>query len=185
MIPAPKGHAWPPGTGWAWRLDLSVPGDTLWPGRAVASGAEVTPELKVFHEGAGAGGVIAPAPAGFALWGMAAAGGFVSVVADLPEAGLARLTARHIVAVTGRARLSGPRPLTARINLRHGPNTARQTRPVRIEDGLLSAEFDLAYTDLSHAPVTAAWVDLILGEPQGAALVLTDLALSHRPRAEP
>lgn len=185
MIPAPHGHAWPPGTGWAWRPDLSVPGDTLWPGRAVASGAEVTPELKVFHEGAGEDGIVAPAPAGFALWGLAAAGGFVSVVVDLPQAGLARLTRRHLVALTGRARLSAPRLLTARINVRHGPNTARQTRPARIEDGLLTAEFDLAYTELSHVPVAAAWVDLILGEPEGAALILTDLALSHRPRAEP
>ena len=184
MIPAPPGHAWPQGTGWAWRPDLSVPGDTLWPGRAVASGAEVTPEVKVFHEGAGQDGMIAPAPAGFALWGAAGTGGFVSAVLDLPEAGLAGLTGRHLVALTGRAGLSAPRPLTARINLRHGPNTARQTRPARIEDGLLSAEFDLAYTDLSHAPIAAAWVDLILGEPDGAALVLTDLTLSHRPRAE-
>jgi hypothetical protein len=150
----------------------------------VPSGAQVTAELKVFHESAGQDGVVAPAPLGFALWGEAGAGAFVSVVVDLPEAGLARLTARHLVTLAGRACLSAQRPLTARINLRHGPNTARQTRPARIEDGLLTAEFDLAYTDLSHAPVVAAWIDLILGEPQGAALVLTDLALSHRPRAE-
>jgi len=67
MIPAPLGHAWPPGTGWAWRPDLSVPGDTLWPGRAFASGAEVTREVKVFHAGPGEDGIVAPAPAGFAL----------------------------------------------------------------------------------------------------------------------
>ena len=185
MIAPPEGWSWPPGTGWAWRADLRAGGAALWPGRRVAPGDRITPALKVFHAGAPETAALAPGVAGLALWGEAGAGAYLSVVAAPPAEGVAGLDARRVVTLAGRARLTEARPLHARINLRHGPNTAQQGRPARLSAGSLLAEFDLAYAALSHAPVTAAWIDLILERPAGAALILTDLTVSHRPRAEP
>jgi len=184
MIAPPEGWPWPPGTSWAWRAELAPGGATLWPGRRVEPGAAVAPSLKVFHEGPAPAAVLAPGARGLAIWGTERAGAFVSVVVDLPDAGAAGLDGRRLVALAGRARLTAPRPLYGRLNLRHGPNTARQTRPARVAEGLLLVEFDLAYAGLSHAPVFAAWIDLFVERPAGAALILTDLTVSHRPRAE-
>ncbi len=184
MIAPPAGWPWPPGTSWAWRADLAPGGATLWPGRWVEPGAAVAPSLKVFHEGPAPAAVMAAGAAGLAVWATETAGAFVSVVVDLPEAGVAGLGGRRLVSLASRARLTAARPLHGRLNLRHGPNTARQTRPARLGDGLLLAEFDLAYMGLSHAPVLAAWIDLFVERPAGAALILTDLTVSHRPRAE-
>ena len=185
MIAPPEGWPWPPGTSWAWRADLSAGGAHLWPGRWVEPGVPVAPALKVFHEGAPPAAVLAAGAKGFALWGEERAGVFLSLVVDLSAEGVADLTSRRLVTLAARAHLTAERPLLGRLNLRHGPNTAQQPRPVRLTDGLLLAEFDLAYMGLSHAPVTAGWIDVIVERPTGAGLILTDLTVSHRPRAEP
>ncbi|MEL6205351.1 MAG: DUF6478 family protein [Pseudomonadota bacterium] len=179
MIPAPEGYAWPPGTGWAWRPGLSASPVPLWPAREVPSGEAIAGPVKAFHDG---GAAVAPHTDGFAIWGTG--GEFLSLVVDLPGDGAAHLSSRHILTVAGRAALKGERTLYARLNVRHGPNTAQQTRGARIEDGLLLAEFDLAYLDLRHAILSAGWVDLIVDDPRGICLSVTDLTLSHRPRAE-
>ena len=184
MIAPPEGWTWPPGTSWAWRADLAVGGAHLWPGRWAKPGAQIAPALKVFHEGAPPAAALAPGARGFALWGEERAGAFLSLVVDLPAEGVAGLTPRRLVTLAARARLTAERPVVGRLNLRHGPNTAQQPRHARLTDGLLLAEFDLAYAGLSHAPVVAAWIDLIVERPNGAGLILTDLTLSHRPRAE-
>jgi hypothetical protein len=185
MIAPTEGWPWPPGTSWAWRADLSPGGAYLWPGRWVQPGVPVAPGLKVFHEGAPPAAVLAAGARSLALWGDERAGIFLSLAVDLSAEGVAGLTSRRIVTLAACAHLTAERPLFGRLNLRHGPNTAQQPRPARIADGLLLAEFDLAYMGLSHAPVAAAWIDLIVERPNGAGLILTDLTLSHRPRAEP
>ncbi|MEE4120091.1 MAG: DUF6478 family protein [Paracoccaceae bacterium] len=185
MIAPPEGWPWPPGTSWAWRADLSPSGAHLWSGRWVEPGAQITPFLKAFHEGAPPAAVLAPGAGSLALWGEERAGVFLSLVVDLSGEGVAGLTSRRIVTLAARAHLTAERPLLCRLNLRHGPNTAQQLRPARITDGLLLAEFDLAYMGLAHAPVSAGWIDLIVERPSGAGLILTDLTVSHRPRAEP
>ena len=50
--------------------------------------------------------------------------------------------------------------------------------------GEMIAEFDLAYTNINEKRVERAWVDLIFESPEMNLIVLRDLTLSRRPRAE-
>jgi len=179
MIDPPEGAG---GADWAWRVDLAGPPDTLWPGRAVESGADVAPGVRLFHDGGGAAGRLAPGLNGLTLW--AAGGGYASLAIALPAAGIAALGPRHVLRVAGRARLSGDAPLHGRITLRHGPDLARQSAPVTLADGRLGFGFDLAYLAF-EAEIAHGWIDLILERPGDAALTLTELHIHHAPRLEP
>ena len=45
-------------------------------------------------------------------------------------------------------------------------------------------DFDLAYTKINEKRVEKAWVDLIFEGPEMNQIVIRDLTLSRRPRAE-
>ena len=183
MIAPPEGWCWPPDTRWAWRAGLDVGGAHLWPGRTTEPGP-VAPGLGVFHEGAPPAAQIAPGSGGLALWAGERAGRFLSLTVDLPAEGVQSLTGRSLVTLAGRASVTAPLTLSAQLNLANGPNTARQPRPATMSGALLLAEFDLVYLDLSGHPIRSAWVDLFIERPSGGALLLQDLTLCHRPRAE-
>ena len=46
------------------------------------------------------------------------------------------------------------------------------------------AEFDLAYADLNDKRIERAWVDLILNDASMTRIVIRDVVVSRRPRAE-
>ncbi|WP_149589716.1 DUF6478 family protein [Tabrizicola flagellatus] len=183
----------PLGTDWSWRPDLwrvvlAEPG-------AVASGERTAlgEGLALYHD-CPLGEVVvrqvrnqAPedrAPYGLALDVFGFRGSFLSLALNLPAAAVEGLRARHLV----RAELviDSDRPVKAyaRLNIRHGPNLAQPVSALPEAGREKLAEFDLAYADLNDRRIERAWLDLIVNEAAMTRIVIRDVVVSRRPRAE-
>ncbi|OYX18744.1 MAG: hypothetical protein B7Z04_11470 [Rhodobacterales bacterium 32-66-9] len=94
------------------------------------------------------------------------------------------LKARHLV----RAELAidSDRPVKAftRLNIKHGPNLAQPVSALPEQGRDKLAEFDLAYADLNEQRIERAWIDLILNDVAFTRIVIRDVVVSRRPRAE-
>lgn len=183
----------PLGTDWSWRPNL-------WRAALAEPGAVVSGERTALGEGLALyhdcplGEVVvrqvrnqAPedrAPFGLALDVFGFRGSFLSLALNLPEAAVQGLRARHLV----RAELviDSDRPVKAyaRLNIRHGPNLAQPVSALPEAGREKLAEFDLAYADLNDRRIERAWLDLILNEAAMTRILIRDVVVSRRPRAE-
>ncbi len=77
-----------------------------------------------------------------------------------------------------------PLEIFARLNIKHGPNTEQIVRELPLGAKDVMVEFDLAYTRMNEKRVERAWIDLIFEGPEMNQIVLRDVTLSRRPRAE-
>ncbi|NNE89849.1 MAG: hypothetical protein HKN27_17410 [Silicimonas sp.] len=111
-------------------------------------------------------------------------GSFLSLVLDIPNAGLEQLSRRHVVRLDIRVETERPLEIFGRLNVRHGPNVEQLVREFDGSVGEYSIEFDLAATQMNEARVERAWLDLIFEEPSMNEIVLRDVTLTRRPRAE-
>ena len=179
-LPAPL-HA-----DWVWRAPAWCAALAIPP---VRDGAEIAPGAKVFHDDPLARIALGKPqpkdvpPVSLSLELAAFAGSFLSIAVDLPPAALTGLRRRHIVQADTCIGASGAEGVFLRLNLRHGPNTDRITQSIR-PGTAQSAEFELFHTDFDEARVTAAWIDLIVARPVPGPIVISDLIVSRRPRAE-
>ncbi len=108
-------------------------------------------------------------------------GSFVSLAIDLPPDAVRGLSQRHILGFAVAGRTGRALDVYARVNVRHGPNLAQV---VRAWKGEARVDLDLAVTDLDEDRVAGAWVDLIFETPEECRIVLDDVTLSRRPRAD-
>jgi hypothetical protein len=186
-LAAPSGLPAPLHADWVWRAPAwaaPLPATTL------REGAEIAPGMKLFHDDPGAMVALLPfrsesasPPAALVLDIAAFSGSFLSLAVDLPSAALAGLRRRHIVQADTRVDAPGAEGVFLRLNLRHGPNTDRITQA--IEPGTAqTAEFELFHTDFDEARVAAAWIDLIVARPVAGQIIIGDLIVARRPRAE-
>lgn len=183
----------PLGTDWTWRPDAWC-GALPDPG-VIASG-DRTPlgeGLALYHD-CPLGEVVVRqvrndrpddrAPYGLAIDVFGFKGSFLSLAVNLPEPGVDGLKARHLV----RAEMvvDGDRPVKAyaRLNIKHGPNLAQPVSALPEQGRDKVAEFDLAYAGLNDKRIERAWADLILNEAAMSRIVIRDLVVSRRPRAE-
>ena len=178
---------------WAWRPEIwrgpiSPPGIA-----AVQTRDMVGQELRVFHDCEISELTLRQvrnhrdndlAPFGLQLDVFRFDGSFLSLVLDLPRAAIDGLKRRHLVRLEASIELEQPLEIFARLNIQHGPNCEQLVRELQIVDGKASADFDLAYTNLNEKRLERAWMDLILEGPQLNQIVLRDITLSRRPRAE-
>ena len=111
-------------------------------------------------------------------------GSFLSLVVDLPEDGVEGLTRRHLVRLDIRVETESPLEIFARLNVRHGPNVEQLVREFSGSVGEFWVEFDLALTRLNEQRIERAWLDLIFEGPEMNQIVLRDVTMSRRPRAE-
>lgn len=178
---------------WGWRPEIwRVPTRTA-AGAGMASGSPIGGEAKLFHdcpEGEFAVRQVRnfrsddTAPFGLRLEVFGFAGNFLSLAIDLPPDAVASLSARHVFRIEAHLETERPVSVFARLNLRRGPNLASQAAILSGEEGFLSGEIDLSSTEHGdHAP-DHCWVDLIFDAPEMNALLLRDLTMSRRPRAE-
>ncbi|MDV7271188.1 DUF6478 family protein [Thioclava sp. A2] len=110
-------------------------------------------------------------------------GSFLSLVLDLPEAGVSGLKLNHLIRLDMVVELEKPLEVFCRLNVKHGPNTEQLVRELP-QSGESFVEFDLAYTKMNEKRVEKAWVDLIFEGPQMNQIVLRDLTFARHPRAE-
>jgi len=183
----------PMGSDWAyrpelWREQMDTPGEAAVPNNAVFG-----TETKVFHDCAVSEIVLRQvrntreedlAPFGARMEVFQFDGSFISIVIEMPDEAAQGLTKRHVVRMDSIIEMEKPLEVFARLNIRHGPNTEQIVRELSLEDTNTMVEFDLAYTDLNEKRVERMWLDLIFEQPELNQVILRDVALSRRPRAE-
>ena len=111
-------------------------------------------------------------------------GSFLSLAVDLPPEALDGIGRRHLIRLELRVETEKPLELFGRLNIRHGPNVEQLVREVAGSTGEFAVEFDLAATRMDEARVERAWLDIIFEGPEMNEIVLRDVTLSRRPRAE-
>lgn len=183
----------PHGTDWAWRPQLwreplARPGVSSAPNRETL-GDEVT----LFHDCRVSELTLRQlrntreadlAPFGLRMDVFRFDGSFLSLVVDLPAVAVEGLKRSHLIRLDTIIEVEKPLEIFARLNIKHGPNTEQIVREVPLDDERAHAEFDLAYSKLNEKRVEKAWVDLIFEGPEMNQVILRDVTLSRRPRAE-
>lgn len=183
----------PHGTEWAWRpgvwlQPLTRPGIS-----SVGNDTEFGPDVKFFHDCPRSEITIRQlrnrrlsdlAPFGLKVEVFTFEGSFLSFALDLPKAAIAGLQARHLIRLDAIIELEKPMKISARLNIKHGPNTVHITRDLPPDKTNVMVEFDLAYSDLNEMRLEGAWVDLVFEDPAMSQVILRDLSFSRRLRAE-
>ncbi len=111
-------------------------------------------------------------------------GSFLSLVIELPQEAVQGLSRRHLVRLTTAVDVEKPLEIFARLNIKHGPNVEQVVRELPLSEGEIMVEFDLAYTKLNEKRVERMWLDLIFEGAEMNQIILRDVALTRRPRAE-
>ena len=111
-------------------------------------------------------------------------GSFLSLVVDVPPEGVESLSRRHLIRLEIRVETEKPLEIFGRLNVRHGPNVEQIVREFSGSTGEFAIEFDLSATRIHEARVERAWLDLIFEGPEMNEIILRDVTLSRRPRAE-
>jgi hypothetical protein len=181
----------PVGADWVWRPDLwsgplAVPG-LVAPGTRTELGAGTT----IFHD-CPLSEIAARqvrnmrardlAPFGLRLEVFRFDGSFLSLVLELPEAGVSGLRLRHVVRLEAVVEVESPIEIFVRLNIRHGPNLEQMVREMPAA-GAIVAEFDLAYSRINEKRLEKAWIDLIFERPAMNQIQLRDITLMRHPRA--
>ncbi|MFE3836005.1 DUF6478 family protein [Pseudogemmobacter sonorensis] len=181
------------GTDWAWRPDIwkgpiPVPGMS-----SVAGRTEICEGATLFHDCRRSELTIRQirntreedvAPFGFRMDVFRFDGSFLSLVLDLPAEAAQGLRIRHLIRVDLIVEMEKPLEIFTRLNIKHGPNTEQIVREMPLDKEKVSVEFDLAYTKINEKRIEKLWVDLILEGPEMNQLILRDVTVSRRPRAE-
>jgi hypothetical protein len=183
----------PMGTDWSWRPALwrepiAEPGMTSVPPKAVIDeGATIFHDCTVSEltarqiRNTGAADL---APFGIRLDVFRFDGSFLSLVLDLPEAATRGLKLRHLVRLDMTVELEKPLEIFARLNIKHGPNVEQIVREFPLSSDEIMVEFDLGYSRINEKRIERMWVDLIFEGPEMNQIILRDVTLSRRPRAE-
>ena len=110
-------------------------------------------------------------------------GSFLSLVIDLPDAGVDGLKRSHLLRMDAIVEMEKPIEIFARLNIRHGPNTEQLVQELPLHEENHRVEFDLAYSNLNEKRVERAWIDIIFEGPEMNQVILRDLTFTRRPRA--
>lgn len=194
-LPAIGSNAFPKphGTDWYWRPALwREPSATIGLA-AVQNKAKLGEETSVFHDCRISEVTIRQlrnrrekdlAPFGVRMDVFRFDGSFLSVVVDCPQEAVSDLKRNHVFRLDTIVEMENPLEIFARLNIRHGPNTEQIVHelPLNAED--IMVEFDLAYSNLNEKRVEKMWIDLIFEGPEMNQVVLRDVTLSRRQRAE-
>ena len=111
-------------------------------------------------------------------------GSFLSVVIDLPEDSTRGLLRKHLIRVQTIVEFEKPLEIFARLNIKNGPNVEQVVRELPLNQQEVMVEFDLAYSKLNEKRIEKIWLDLIFEGPEMNQVVLRDITISRRPRAE-
>jgi hypothetical protein len=183
----------PVGTDWAWRPALwrgpiPVPGLASAPGRAV-----IAEGVTLFHDCRQSELTVRQirnqraedlAPFGLRIDVFRFDGSYLSLAVDLPDEAVQGLRTRHVIRLTAIVEMEKPLEIFARLNVRHGPNLEQVVRELPLGADEVMVEFDLAYTKMNEKRVEKLWVDLIFEGPEMNQIVLRDVTLTRRPRAD-
>ena len=183
----------PMGSDWVWRPDLWK-GEIPVPGfSSVPSKQPVCEGATLFHDCRRSELTVRQvrntreadlAPFGLRMDVFRFDGSFLSLVLDLPSESVQGLRLRHLIRLDVIVEMEKPLEIFARLNVRHGPNVEQIVRELPLAEEEVMVEFDLAYTKMSEKRVEKMWIDLIFEGPKMNQIILRDVTLSRRPRAD-
>lgn len=183
----------PPGSDWAWRPELWQ-GPIAVPGRSSVGAREpVCDGATVFHDCRSSELTYRQirntreadvAPFGFRLDVFRFDGSFLSLVLDLPAQAVDGLKLRHLIRLDVIVEMEKPIEIFARLNIKHGPNVEQIVRELPLDGEEVMVEFDLAYTKVNEKRIEKMWIDLIFEGPEMNQIILRDVTVCRRPRAE-
>lgn len=183
----------PMGTDWVWRPNLWT-GPLPSPGVAsVPSKAQISEGATIFHDCQVSELTLRQirntresdiAPFGVRLDVFRFDGSFLSLVLDLPDEAARGLKLRHMIRLDAIVEMETPLDIFARLNIKHGPNVEQIVREMPVNGSEATVEFDLAYAKINEKRVEKLWIDLIFEKPGMNEVILRDVTLSRRPRAE-
>lgn len=158
----------------------------------VANGAGLGPEIQFFHD-CPLGQIVARqseqvsrlaiVPYALRLETFGFEGSFLSIVHNLDATGIAGLTGQHIVRLEIEGETDRDLSAFVRLNVQHGPNVAQLVSQFDFANPQ-PVDFDLAYSDINAKRVSAAWVEIIVNDPQASRILIRDIICSRRLRAE-
>lgn len=111
-------------------------------------------------------------------------GNFLSLVIDLPVSAVEGITKRHLIGLTTEIETEHPTKITARLNIKHGPNSEQIIREIPAGENQSVIEFDLDALEMNEKRCEKAWVDLIFEDPEMNQFLVRDITLTRRLRAE-
>ncbi len=183
----------PLGTDWFWRPYLWK-GPIQQPGFAsVQARAQICEGAVIFHDCRRSELTVRQirntrdldiAPFGFRMDVFRFDGSFLSLVLELPEESARGLKLRHVIRMDVIVEMEKPLKIFARLNIKHGPNVEQIVRELPLNAAEVAVEFDLAYTKINEKRVEKIWVDLIFEGPEMNQIILRDVTLTRRPRAD-
>jgi hypothetical protein len=183
----------PWGTDWAWRPEvwrgrIAVPGQATIPARAV-----VVDGTTIYHDCRRSELTFRQirntreadlAPFGFRLDVFRFDGSYLSLAIDLPAEAAQGLRLTHLLQIETLVEIEKPLEIFARLNIKHGPNVEQLVREFPVGAEAVMVEFDLAYTKIDDRRVERIWIDLIFEVPEMNQIILRDVTITRRPRAE-
>ena len=193
-LPAVGSNAFPRpfGTDWAWRPEVwrgPIPAKGM---SSVETKSMLGAEVTLFHDCARSELTLRQlrntreedlAPYGLRMDVFRFDGSFLSLVVDLPAEALRGLSKDHLMRMDIIVEMEKPIEIFARLNVKHGPNTAQIVRELPLSEEKVAVEFDLAYSDINEKRIEKAWMDLIFEGPEMNMVTLRDVTFSRRMRA--
>jgi hypothetical protein len=183
----------PMGSDWAWRPDMWR-GPIPVPGMAsVASKSSICDGATLYHDCRRSELTVRQirntresdvAPFGLRMDVFRFDGSFLSLVLDLPNDAAQGLRLRHLIRLDVIVEMEKPLEIFARLNIKHGPNVEQIVRELPLNEEEVMVEFDLAYSKVNEKRIEKLWVDLIFEGPSMNQIILRDVTLCRRPRAE-
>ncbi|MBV1864440.1 MAG: hypothetical protein KUG74_08365 [Rhodobacteraceae bacterium] len=110
-------------------------------------------------------------------------GSFLSLAIEMPPESVQGLKRSHLLRLNMIVESERPQEMFARLNLRHGPNTEQIVRELDLGSRELWVEFDLFYTQFNENRGGSMWIDLIFEGPSMNQVVIRDITLIRKPRA--
>jgi hypothetical protein len=183
----------PMGTDWAWRPELWL--EPVSPmGRAtVANRTQICPGATIYHDCKRSELTARQirntresdiAPFGFRLDVFRFDGSFLSLALDLPPDAAQGLKQKHIIRIDLIAEMEKPLEIFARLNVKHGPNVETIVREMPLSEDDVMVEFDLGYSKINEKRIEKIWLDLIFEGSEMNQIILRDVTLTRRSRAE-
>jgi hypothetical protein len=183
----------PMGCDWAWRPDawqgpISVSGSSSIPSRS-----SICDGMTVFHDCRRSELTLRQirntresdiAPFGLRMDVFRFDGSFLSLVLELPPEAAQGLKMKHVLRLDLIAEMEKPLEIFARLNIKHGPNVEQIVRELPLNEEEVMVEFDLGYTKINEKRVERVWIDLIFEGPEMNQVILRDVTMTRKPRAE-
>lgn len=181
------------GTDWAWRPELWLGPISKMGHASAASRTQICDGATIFHDCKRSELTARQirntresdiAPFGFRLDVFRFDGSFLSLALDLPAQAAQGLKQKHIIRVDMIVDMEKPLEIFARLNIKHGPNVETIVREMPLDQAEVMVEFDLGYSKINEKRVEKIWLDLIFEGPEMNQIILRDVTLTRRPRAE-